>query len=51
MLAVIEVQHACATTVVDFAPGVEASATGLASSQISGLQAANINTLVFFPSR
>jgi autotransporter-associated beta strand protein len=41
-------QHASAVTVVDFAPGVEASSTGLTPSQIAGLQTANFNTLVLF---
>ena len=41
-------QPVSAATIVNFAPGVEASSTGLTSSQISGLQAAGFNTLVLF---
>lgn len=39
---------AAAITVVNFAPGVEASSSGLNSAQIAGLQNANFNTLVLF---
>src|SRR5712671_645361 len=41
-------QHASASIVVNFAPGVEASPTGLTPAQIAGLQTANFNTLVLF---
>ena len=41
-------QRASAATVVNFAPGVEASPTGLTPGQIAGLQTANFNTLVLF---
>ncbi len=47
-LAAAGQQWASASIVVNFAPGVEASPTGLTSSQITGLRAANFNTLVLF---
>jgi autotransporter-associated beta strand protein len=48
MLVAILLRSVSGATVVNFAPGIEASDAGLTSTQISGLQTANFNTLVLF---
>src|SRR5712664_360545 len=48
ILTIAGPKHASASLVVNFAPGVEASPTGLIPAQIAGLQTSNFNSLVLF---